>query len=1078
MFTHLHTHSWFSFGTGASSPEALVTAAAERGFRTLALTDTNGVYGAVAFQQACEAAGIRPILGAHLVTNGQEAVVLAEDARGWGALCRAVTAIHWESDLALSAQLAVDREGLTVLTQDVGLLERIVKLSGPAGICAELRPGPERHAVLAAARRLGVPAVVTGGVVMAHADDWPRHRLIHAIHQNGTVDDQSIQPPLSGGGSTAGDRGLTLRCAQGGPAAAGVRGTQSPIAPRSAWLRPAADLERHFPDVPEAFAAAAVIAERCQYRIPIGRTIAPRHAEAQDALQQLRSLAYEGALRRYGTIAPVTRDRLEHELGIIGMKGFADYFLVVRDIVLHGPTHCGRGSVANSIVSYCLGITHVEPLGAGLLFERFLNPARKDPPDIDLDFPWDERDRILAWVFRKHPRPRAAMVANHNCLRMAGALREVAKVHGRPAAEIREVTRRIPYFWSGESATELFAEHPNFRGMRLPDGWDRLARLAEGIVGTPRHLSLHPGGVVIVPGALTDVVPLERAAKRLDAAPDLVVPVIQFEKDGAEDAGLVKIDLLGNRSLAVIRDAIAMVRENTGVQLDYTSQEAGRDLATRALFRTGNTIGVFYTESPASRMLNLKSKAESYETLVVNTSIIRPAANRFIQQYLERLHGGEYEPLHPSLREVLAETYGVMVFQEDVVNVAHAFAGLDYATADGLRKALSKKRPGKLLAAYAEEFVAGARARDRDEVSIARVWEMILSFSGYSFCKGHSCSYIQVAQQSAYLRAHHPAEFIAAVLSNEGGFYRRFAYVAEARRMGVAILPPCVNASQWRCTGHITAMRTGLMFIKGLSHDAAERLLAERERGGAYRSPEEVRGRTALDADDLRLLVKVGALDAIAGGRTRPQLLWAVDTAPPSRVSGSGACPERSRRGASSGRNTPTTVGARRREETPPLGLPPEGGVLPLLRDYPPERKRQDAWALLGFCLDAHPMTLHAEELRRFRLVSSTDLHRHVGRRVLMAGMYTTGKPVHTAAHEPMQFATFDDGAGLIECVMFPDVYRERSHVLFDQGPFVFRGIVEESFGSISLTMTHLERVERMLARMAAQPRSAPRRSL
>lgn len=1065
MFSHLHVHSWYSFGIGVSSPDALVAAAAERGFRALALTDTNGVYGAVAFQQACEAAGIRPILGAHLVANGQEAVVLAEDARGWGALCRAVTAIHWEPDLALSAQLAVDREGLTVLTQDVALLERLVKLSGPAGLCAELRPGPERHAVLAAARRLGIPAVVTGGAVMAHAEDWPRHRLIHAIHQNGTIDAATGE----------GDRGLTLRCTQGGPAAAGVRG----LADRTAWLRPAADLERHFPDVPEAFAAAAVVAERCQYRIPLGRTIAPRHAEAQDALQQLRSLAYEGALRRYGTIAPVTRDRLEHELGIIGMKGFADYFLVVRDIVLHGPTHCGRGSVANSIVSYCLGITHVEPLGAGLLFERFLNPARKDPPDIDLDFPWDERDRILAWVFRKHPRPRAAMVANHNCLRMAGALREVAKVHGRPAAEIREVTRRIPYFWSGESATELFAEHPNFRGVRLPDGWDRLARLAEGIVGTPCHLSLHPGGVVIVPGALTDVVPLEPAAKRLDAAPDLTVPVIQFEKDGAEDAGLVKIDLLGNRSLAVIRDAISMVREGSGVQLDYTSQAAGRDPATRALFRTGNTIGVFYTESPASRMLNLKSRAESFELLVLNTSIIRPAANRFIQQYLERLHGAEYEPLHPSLREVLAETFGVMVYQEDVVNVAHAFAGLDFATADGLRKALSKKRPGKLLAAYAEEFVAGARARGRDEASIARVWEMILSFAGYSFCKGHSCSYIQVAQQSAYLRAHHPAEFIAAVLSNEGGFYRRFAYVAEARRMGVRILPPCVNASQWRCTGRDGTLRTGLMFIKGLSQGGAERLLAERERGGEYRELAELRARTALADDDLRLLVKVGALDAIAGGRTRPQLLWAVDTAgaPGPLVSSraQAATPPESRDLIGSAHEIPRLrdpSGCPARDDNPLVTAPP-----PPLPDYPPERRRQDAWALLGFCLDAHPMTLHADALRRFRLVRSTELHRHVGKRVLMAGMYTTGKPVHTAAHEPMQFATFDDGTGLIECVLFPDTYRARAHVLFDQGPFVFRGVVEESFGALTVTIHDLERLERMLARLAVQPSRGHRRS-
>ena len=1023
MFTHLHVHSWFSFGIGTSSPEVLVEAAARRGYRTLALTDTNGVYGAVEFQKACEAAGIRPILGAHLVANGQDAVILAEDARGWGALGRAVSAVHWEPDLALSAQLAVDREGLTVITQDVVLLERLVKLSGPAGLCAELRPGPERHAVLAAARRLGVPAVVTGGVVMAHAEDWNRHRLIQAIHHNGTLPDDGIQPPPSGGGSAPRPRGLTA-------AAGGFS--------RDAWLRPAADLERHFPDVPEAFAAAAVIAERCQYRIPIGRTIAPRHAEASDALQQLRSLAYEGALRRYGAIAPVTRDRLEHELAIIGMKGFADYFLVVRDIVLHGPTHCGRGSVANSIVSYCLGITHVEPLGAGLLFERFLNPARRDPPDIDLDFPWDERDRILAWVFRKHPRPRAAMVANHNCLRLAGALREVAKVFGRPAAEIRDITRRIPHFGSGEPVEELLASHPNFRGMRLPQGWDRITTLADSLVGTPRHLSLHPGGVVIVPGALTDVVPLEPAAKRLADAPDLTVPVIQFEKDGAEDAGLVKIDLLGNRSLAVIRDAIAMVHVNTGVQLDYTSQQAGNDPATRALFRTGDTLGVFYTESPASRMLNLKSQAESFELLVLNTSIIRPAANRFIQQYLERLHGKEYEPLHPSLRDVLAETFGVMVYQEDVVNVAHAFAGLDWSAADGLRKALAKKRPGKQLAAYFEEFVRGARSHGRDEASIITVWEMVLSFSGYSFCKGHSCSYIQVAQQSAYLRANHPAEFIAAVLSNEGGFYRSFAYVAEARRMGVAILPPCVNASAWRCTGHRDGMRVGLMFVKGLSQDGADRLLAAREAGGPFTSLADLRDRTALTPDDLRLLVKVGALDGLAGALTRPQLLWVVDTTDRRVTSAAGGL----------------------------LTTPPP---VPALRDYDAERKRRDAWALLGFCLDAHPMTLHAEELTRFRLVKSADLHRHVGKRVLMAGMYTTGKPVHTATHEPMQFVTFDDGDGLIECVLFPNVYKERAHVLFDQGPFIFRGVVEESYGSLTVTISHLERLERMLARLGGE---------
>lgn len=1014
MFTHLHVHTWYSFGRGVSSPDVLATAAAERGFRALAMTDINGVYGALEFQRACERVGIRPILGAHLVTRHQQAIALAEDHHGWSSLCRAITAIHWDPDLALSAQLAVDRRGLTILSSDTDLLTRLVTLSGPSGLYAELVPGPERHQVLQIARQLHLPTVVTGGVLMAHAEEWQRLRLIMAIHDNTTLT------------------------------------TGHPSPPRDRWLRPTPDMARHFPDVPDAVAAATVIAERCQYRIPTGRTIAPRVADIDDAQQRLRSLTYEGALRRYGALAPITRERIEHELDIISLKSFADYFLIARDIVQHGPTHCGRGSVANSIVSYCLGITHVDPLAAGLLFERFLNPARTDPPDIDLDFPWDERDRILAWVFRKYPRPRAAMVSNHNTLRLRGALREVAKVHGRPATEIREVTRRIPYFSRGESVHELLASHPNFRDLKLPKVWPELATMAEALVGTPRHRSLHPGGVVIVPTALTDIVPIEPAAKGLEGAPDLRLPAIQFEKDGAEEAGLVKIDLLGNRSLAVIRDAIAMVQVNSGVTIDYTTQEAGADPATRELFRSGNTLGVFYTESPASRMLNLKSRADTFDLLVLNTSIIRPAANRWITLYLERLYGAPYEPLHPSLRETLAESFGVMVYQEDVVNVAHAFAGLDWARADGLRKALSKKKPEAHLADSWAAFVKGARALGRDEASIARVWEMILSFAGYSFCKGHSCSYIHVAQQSAYLRAHHPAEFIAAVLANEGGFYRSFAYVAEARRMGVTVLPPDINLSDWRCTGRERELRIGLQFVAGLSSDGATSLVEARASDGPFDSLASLWSRTVLSLADLRLLIKVGACDGIAAGYNRPQMLWMADT------------------------TLPRTREAAGWSHLPPSSSPPP----PHLRPYSVERRREDAWALLGFCTDTHPMALHAPTLQRFRLVRSTDLPRHVGQRVLMAGMYTTGKPVHTATHEPMQFVTFDDGEGLIETVLFPDIYAERSHVLFDQGPFIFRGIVEESFGAITVTVTHLERVERLVARMESRrvtPPGSPR---
>jgi error-prone DNA polymerase len=1066
---HLHLHSHFSFGIGVSSPETLARAAADRGFKALACTDTNGVYGAIEFQRACDAAGVRPILGAHLVTDDEETVALATNEQGWAALCRAITAIHWQAvgrhggrvppnhatalpPYRLTAQLAPDRDGLILLSCDTAFLERIARSSGSRDLYAELRPGKERHAVLAAARRLGLPSVVTNAVVMAHPEDWNRHRLLRAIALNTTISD------LEEGGMAV---------------------------PPAAWLRPEADLARQFPDCPEAIRAAAEIAERCEYRIPSGRVVAPRFADVTDAFQQLRALAYQGAEQRYGTIAPVTRERLEHELRIIGMKGFADYFLVVRDIVAHGPTHCGRGSVANSIVSYCLGITHVEPLGAGLLFERFLNPERRDPPDIDLDFPWDERDNVLAYVFRQYPHPQAAMVANHNCFRLRGALREVAKVFGRPAGEIREVTRRIPIF-DEEPLDQLLASHPNFRELDLPAGWREIARMAEPLVGMPRHLSVHPGGVVIVPTALTDYVPTEPAVKTLDGHSDLPVPVIQFEKDGAEDAGLVKIDLLGNRSLAVIRDAIDEVHAHTGRKIDYTSSDPGDDEATKALFRTGQTMGVFYTESPASRMLCAKSRADAFELLVLNTSIIRPASNRFIRTYLERLHGAPYEPLHPVLRDTLADTFGIMVYQEDVVNVCAVYAGMPLATADGLRKALSKKRPVKHLAAYANEFFTGAVALGRDGETTKQVWEMIMSFAGYSFCKGHSASYIQVAQHACYLRAHYPAEFMAAVLANGGGFYHPFAYVAEAMRMGLTVHPPDVNESEFRTTGHDRQIRIGLQFVKGLSAEGVERLLAAR--GGKpssrpFRSLFDLRARTGIVPSDLRALIKVGALDSIADGWTRPMMLWLVDSGGreggkggKGGNDGNGGKVRRSADKADSG-GDPTFSSFPPSPSFPPSQpdwfdhLPP---AVPVLKDYAPERRRKEELSALGFITDAHPMSLHAEELRRFRLCPSTELHRHVGEPVLVAGMLTTAKPVHTIKDEPMEFATFDDGTGLVETVLFPQVFRERGHVLFDQGPFIFRGKVEEEFGGVTVTITQLDRLDRMLTKMAARTRFDP----
>ncbi|MFZ0241973.1 MAG: DNA polymerase III subunit alpha, partial [Desulfobacterales bacterium] len=534
--------------------------------------------------------------------------------------------------------------------------------------------------------------------------------------------------------------------------------------------------------------------------------------------QLLRGAAYAGARGRYGDDLPeAVVERLEHELRIIEQMGFSSYFLVVRDIVRRSPRICGRGSGAASLVAYCLEITNVCPVKHNLYFERFLNPGRQDPPDIDVDFAWDERDAVLASVLAQYP-GHAAMVCTHVAFRPRMAIRETAKVYGLTERETGEVCRRLPWFWraAGEDDDLLarLRQLPEMGRIDFPQPWPAVIRLAQRIIGLPRHISVHSGGVIITPNPIDEYVPLEPAPKG--------VPVIQWEKDAAEEAGLVKIDLLGNRSLAVIRDAVADARAN-GAVFDERKWEPEDDPATRRTIAAGRTMGCFYIESPATRLLQQRTRIGDFEHVVIHSSIIRPAANTFIREYIRRLHGGRWEPIHPLLAEVLDETYGIMVYQEDVSKTAMAVAGFDHAEADGLRKVLSKKDKSRQLHDYRQRFVAGARARKLDDVKIDQIWEMMMSFAGYSFCKPHSASFARVSFQSAFLKTHFPAEFMAAVISNQGGYYSTFAYVSEARRLGLKILPPDVNAARIRWQGRGDAIRAGLQSVADLEAATRQR---------------------------------------------------------------------------------------------------------------------------------------------------------------------------------------------------------------------------------------------------------------
>jgi error-prone DNA polymerase len=556
--------------------------------------------------------------------------------------------------------------------------------------------------------------------------------------------------------------------------------------------------------------------------------------------------------------------------------------------------------------------------------------------------------------------------------------------------------------------------------------------------------------VVIDPERIRDRVPVMTAAKG--------VPIIQWEKDQAEDAGLVKIDLLGNRSLAVIRDALRAVAASTGRVIDYDTWSPLDDPDTQALLARGETLGVFYVESPAMRQLQRKAGTGDFEHLVIHSSMIRPAANRYIREYLRRLKGGAYEPLHPALAESLAETHGIMCYQEDVTKAAMELAGFDAVDGDGLRKALSQKRPVKPLKAYRARFYEGARARGVEPKVIDEIWEMILSFAGYSFCKPHSASYALVSFKSAYLRAHYPAEFLAAVISNQGGYYATFAYVSEAKRMGLRVLPPDVNASARAWTGRGRTIRTGLMQLRGLRAEALEALLAERERGGPYRSLADLLARTGIDAGDARILVKAGCLDSIAAGRTRPGLLWELLLAERGAAGRGRGGIGRGR--ARTGPGSALEAGRGPRGEAAPDLFPRVERAVPRVPDYDEDTLLRHEVESLGFLLSRHPLALYERALRGIPVVRGVDLPKHAGERVTALGWWVTAKTVETREEEPMEFVSFEDTTSLYETVFFPRAYARFCHLLTTVHPFLLTGTVEEDYGAVTLSVEGVRRLD------------------
>ncbi len=985
MFTHLHVHSNYSFCRGASKIEALVDAALARGMSAMALTDINGVYGLIWFLQHAAERGLRPIVGAEIRTGAERAVLLARNREGYGRLCRIISRRQFEPDFRLDKTLIESRENLIVISDQISLLEALGRKGGTSGIYLEFKDPETEPALLSFSKSSGIQIVATNDVYFADESDYALHRLLRAIDLNTSLS----------------------------------RIPAGELAGRDRWLKTEKEMAQRYPHLEKALENTELIAGKCSSDMQIGSLVFPTFdVPESNAFERLKEECYRGAERRYGEFSDSVRKRLEHELAIVKDKGFADYFLIVQDIVRQSARTCGRGSAAASLVSYCLGITDVEPITHNLFFERFLNEGRTDPPDIDIDFPWDERDRIFDYVFHKYGAGRAAMISNHVGFRARAAVREVAKVYGIPEQEIQSVTQRMGFFWPLRNLEDSIRRHPAYKDMELKPPWPEIIRLAVRLDGYPRHMSVHCGGVVVAPDRIDRYVPVEPAPKG--------VPIIQWEKDQAEDAGLIKIDLLGNRSLSVIRDALAAIKENYGREIDDGRWDPTADPKTQDLFRRGDTVGVFYVESPATRQLQRKCRTGDFQHLVIHSSIIRPAANRYIREYVRRLRSGSHPSLHPILDEVLSETYGIMVYQEDVSRIAMAMAGFNASDADLLRKILSKKRAGKKLQDYREMFYSGAANKGVSGKVIDEVWGMILSFSGYSFCKPHSASYAMVSFKSCYLRAHYPAEFMAAVLTNQGGYYAPFAYISEARRMGLKILLPDVNESRREYWGAGKEIRVGLMQLKGLRESALQAIVEERGKN-PFHSLEDLLRRVDADPADLKILIKAGALDGISGGATRPEMIWKVLAWHETR---------QSRRFVS------RSLFADMPEIAPPR-----------VPHYSARTVLQHELETLDFLISRHPLSLYAEPLSKLEYVRGADLSRHVGKRVTTVGWWVTGKVVTTKKDEPMEFISFEDSTALYETTFFPEPYARFCHILNRSRPYVLSGAVEEEFGVATLAV-------------------------
>jgi DNA polymerase-3 subunit alpha len=1067
-FVHLHVHSEYSLLDGAAQLEKLVQKARALQFPALALTDHGNLFGAVDFYLAAQRAGIKPILGCELYVapggrteraredGGYEGAnhltVLARNEAGYRNLIKLVSRAYLEGfyykprvDKEL---LASHAEGLLVLSGCLNSeVSRLIsagdaaRAQGVAGWYREVF-GPEHYFMevqahglaeqtrvtaetLRIARQVGAPVVGTNDSHYLEATHGRAHEALLCIQT----------------GSTLNDPGRWRFSTQ------------------EFYVKSAEEMARVFAEIPGACRNTLAVAERCNLTLEFNRFHLPRYAvPAGHTLESyLHEQARTGLVQRYGASpGDLVEARLAHELAIIEKMGFAGYFLVVWDFIRFarqqgiavGP---GRGSSAGSLVAYCLGITNIDPIRYGLLFERFLNPERISMPDMDIDFADDRRDEVIRYVAERYGRDRVAHIITFGTLGAKAAIRDVGRVLGMPYADVDRIAKLVPAFPLNitlEDAAQKSLPLAEMIRSQAPvkELWD----IARALEGCTRHASVHASAVVISDEPLDDHVPLYKDPKR----PELITG---YAMGPIEKLGLLKMDFLGLRTLTVLANAAALVQESRGIAIDFEALPLD-DARTYQLLSEARTFGVFQLESPGMRDALRGLRPERLEDIIAIVSLYRPGPMDLIPDFIDRRHGRariKYE--HPAMETFTRETYGIMVYQEQIMQIASEMAGFTMGEADTLRRAMGKK-DRDLMATQKAKFVGGCAERGVAAARAERVWELMEKFAGYGFNKSHAAAYALVAYQTAYFKANYPVEFMAALLTSEMGDTDRIVkYIDECRAMEIPVQPPDVNQSAVRFSVAGQAIRFGLAAIKNVGEAAMESILRTRAAEGPFRSLEDFCSRVDLRLVNRRViesLIKAGAFDSLQMPRAH-----LIAQAAAALEHGQRQQRERAEGQASFFDLLPAA---------PPSAAPEATALIPEWEDDQRLGFEKD---VLGFYVSGHPLARYRQHVEALEVISSGALAaRAAGSPVRLLGHVLELKETTTKRGSQMAFLTLEDMEGTVEVTVFPEPFKAAAGRLRSREPVLIRGRLDESDKGRVVLAEEVRALDEVLREPASRP--------